>query len=77
MRDERPDVTLFIGLHKLAEQNGEGLVPELYEILAARGRAGDHDSNIVKFPAHATVGVTTVAQSEAGRVLPFRRPMRG
>ena len=74
MREERPDPSLFIGLHKLAEQSGEGLVPELYYYLLANpGRADDHDSNIVKFPANRTVATTTVSRSEAGRVLPFRR----
>jgi len=29
MNEERRDTSLFIGLHKLAEQNGDGLVPEL------------------------------------------------
>ncbi|WP_119940828.1 hypothetical protein [Neorhizobium sp. NCHU2750] len=72
MRDERPDATLFIGLHKLAEQNGEGLVPELYEILASR-RRNDEDSNVIRFPAHATVSATTVPSWEAGKILPFRR----
>jgi hypothetical protein len=73
MKEERPDASLLIGLHKLAERDGGGLVPELYEILADRGRVDDHDSNVVKFPAHATVSATTVPRSEAGRVLPFRR----
>ncbi|SFB46841.1 hypothetical protein SAMN03159496_04043 [Rhizobium sp. NFR07] len=73
MKEERPDASLFIGLHKLAEQNADGLVPELYEILANRGRNDDHSGNVVRFPAHATVGSTTIPQSEAGRILPFRR----
>jgi len=74
MREERPDPSLFIGLHKLAEQSGEGLVPELYYyLLANSGRDEGHDSNIVKFPVRATVAATTVPRSEAGRVLPFRR----
>jgi hypothetical protein len=73
MKEERPDASLLIGLHKLAERDGGGLVPELYEILADRGRSNDYNGNVVKFPAHATVSATTVPQSEAGRVLPFRR----
>jgi hypothetical protein len=73
MKEERPDASLFIGLHKLAEQNGDGLVPELYEILANRARADDHDGNVLKFPAQARGVATTVPQYEAGRVLPFRR----
>jgi hypothetical protein len=73
MREERPDASLFIGLHKLAERDGEGLVPELYELLARRGRDEFGDGNVVRFPDRATVGATTVPQSEAGKVLPFRR----
>ncbi len=73
MRDERPDTSLFIGLHKLAEQNGEGLVPELYEILASRCREDRHNDNVIRFPAHATVSATTVPSWEAGKVLLFRR----
>lgn len=73
MRDERPDTSLLIGLHKLAERNGEGLVPELYEILASRSREDRRDDNVIRFPAHATVSATTVPSWEAGKVLLFRR----
>jgi hypothetical protein len=73
MRDERPDASLFIGLHKLAEQNGEGLVPELYELLASRSRDERGNDNVIRFPAHATVSATTVPSWEAGKVLLFRR----
>ena len=73
MRDERPDTSLLIGLHKLAEQNGEGLVPELYEILASRSREDRRDDNVIRFPAHATVSATTVPSSEAGKGVLFRR----
>ncbi len=73
MKEERPDASLFIGLHKLAEQNGEGLVPELYELLVSRNRDDRDDYNIIRFPAHATVSATTVPSSEAGKILPFRR----
>lgn len=34
MKEDRPDPALYIGLHKLAQQNGEGLVPELYALLS-------------------------------------------
>ncbi len=33
MRDERPDPYLLIGLHKLAEMQGEGMLPELHDAL--------------------------------------------
>ncbi|TNM62827.1 hypothetical protein FHP24_16540 [Aliirhizobium smilacinae] len=73
MKEERPDASLFIGLHKLAEQNGEGLVPELYELLVSRSRDNRDDDNIIRFPAQATVSATTVPSWEAGKILPFRR----
>ena len=50
MRDERPEASLFIGLHKLAEQNGDGLVPELYALLTQDAPAPDM-TNVVTFPA--------------------------
>ena len=40
MNDQRPDAFMMIGLHKLAAQNGDGLVPELYELLTRRSTAG-------------------------------------
>lgn len=73
MKEERPDASLFIGLHKLAEQNGEGLVPELYELLVSRSRDNRDDDNIIRFPAQAIVSATTVPSWEAGKILPFRR----
>ena len=38
MSNERPDQFMMIGLHKLASQFGDGLVPELYELLSRRAR---------------------------------------
>jgi hypothetical protein len=73
MKEERPDASLFIGLHKLAERDGEGLVPELYELLAQHRRDEPGDGNVVRLPALASARTTVVPQSEAGKVLPFRR----
>ncbi|HEV7319960.1 MAG TPA: hypothetical protein VGO04_15290 [Ensifer sp.] len=54
MNEERPDLCMMIGLHKLAAQNGDGLVPELYEILTRRARMLDENDNVAEFPAWQT-----------------------
>ena len=73
MSEERPDASLFIGLHKLAQQNGDGLVPELYELMSRPSHHAELDDNVVAFPAPARVGSSTVPVSQAGKVLSFRR----
>lgn len=77
MNEERPDVSLFIGLHKLAEQNGDGLVPELYALLTARAEAATDTTpdmtNVVAFPAGLAAQASDIPPAEAGRVLAFRR----
>nr|WP_117191638.1 hypothetical protein [Rhizobium terrae] len=50
MNEERHDTSLFIGLHKLAAQNGDGLVPELYALLTARAETTPDMTNVVAFP---------------------------
>ncbi|NLS15422.1 hypothetical protein HGP16_02475 [Rhizobium sp. P40RR-XXII] len=50
MIDNGPDGFLLIGLHKLAAQNGDGLVPELYELLMRRAEE-QRAANIASFPA--------------------------
>lgn len=52
MNEERPDLCMMIGLHKLAAQHGDGLVPELYEILTQRARMLDENSNVAEFPIY-------------------------
>lgn len=52
MNNERPDQVTMIGLHKLAAQFGDGLVPELYELLLRRTSMIDDNPNITAFPAH-------------------------
>lgn len=47
---DRPDGFTMIGLHKLAAHNGEGLVPELYELLAGRAEQPLHQANVMAFP---------------------------
>jgi len=51
MSEHRPDQYMMIGLHKMASQFGDGLVPELYELLTRRARAAETDVNVVEFPA--------------------------
>ncbi len=42
---------MMIGLHKLAAQNGDGLVPELYELLTRRARMFEENPNVTEFPS--------------------------
>ncbi|MBW6423208.1 hypothetical protein KX729_17255 [Rhizobium sp. XQZ8] len=71
MNEERRDASLFIGLHKLAAQNGDGLVPELYALLTARAEADM--TNVVTFPAGSRSQSSDVPIDEMGRVLSFRK----
>jgi hypothetical protein len=50
MSDRRPEGYTLIGLHKLAAQNGEGLVPELYELMMEREERRLHYPNVEQFP---------------------------
>ena len=49
MNEERPEAFMMIGLHKLAAQNGDGLVPELYALLTRRADMLDSE-NVTEFP---------------------------
>lgn len=49
MNDERPEAYMMIGLHKLAAQNGDGLVPELYALMTRRSQMRD-TPNVAEFP---------------------------
>jgi hypothetical protein len=51
MSNERPDQFMMIGLHKLASQFGDGLVPELYELLSRRAQIVEDNPNVTEFPA--------------------------
>ncbi len=78
------DGSLLIGLHKLAEQNGDGLVPELYALLsgqAGRGEDAGTGDNVLAFPkaiSRAAVRRDPSSDAATGRadatVLPLRRP---
>lgn len=73
MSEERRDSSLLIGLHKLAEQNGDGLVPELYALLAGRRDAPADMTNVVPMPSRTRSTTQVTSQDETGQVLAFRR----
>ncbi|MBY5830995.1 hypothetical protein HFN47_17830 [Rhizobium leguminosarum] len=50
MNDQRPDGVTMIGLHKLAAQTGEGLVPELYELFQQHAERQQICQNVTLFP---------------------------
>ena len=54
MIDNGPDGFMLIGLHKLAAQNGDGLVPELYELLMRRAEEQQGAANVTSFPSWRT-----------------------
>ncbi len=85
MDDERPDGAMMIGLHKLAEQFGDGLVPELYELLTSRARSIEASANVTEFPvSHARApgmvsgcdGRDGYAGSAKSNILAFQNPQR-
>jgi hypothetical protein len=53
MSEERPDGFMMIGLHKLAAQNGDGLVPELYNLLVKTAERREQYPNVAEFPIWA------------------------
>lgn len=74
MREERPDASLFIGLHKLAEQTGDGLVPELYALLSGRRAVVPDMTNVVTLRDRHRRDVPREVGSDApARILAFRR----
>ena len=74
MKDDRPDRSLPIGLHKLAEQNGDGMVPELHRLLAEERSHDEDEGNILRFASRSVKGSSGSSESPSGgRVLPFRR----
>ena len=73
MNEQGPDPSLLIGLHKLAEQNGDGLVPELYALLAERPQSATSDTNVVPFPTLRRTASPTDGGKTSARILKFRR----
>lgn len=51
MTDQPFQGFMMIGLHKLAAQNGDGLVPELYDLLTENAARRELYSNVMEFPA--------------------------
>ncbi|MBD9373299.1 hypothetical protein IB238_11785 [Rhizobium sp. ARZ01] len=54
MTGERPDGFMLIGLHKLAAQNGDGLIPELVALLTRESRLQEENPNVTAFPIWET-----------------------
>ncbi|AHF85222.1 hypothetical protein RLEG3_26870 [Rhizobium leguminosarum bv. trifolii WSM1689] len=50
MNDQRSDGFTMIGLHRLAAQTGEGLVPELYELFQQHADRQQICQNVTLFP---------------------------
>jgi hypothetical protein len=50
MSDHIPHEFMMIGLHKMAAERGDGLIPELLTLYATRQRMQNDASNIVAFP---------------------------
>ena len=77
MSRETRDPGFLIGLHKLAQQNGDGLVPELYALLSRdEGRAPE--DNLILFPAPAGNAANRTRSAGEGNptngvILPLRR----
>jgi hypothetical protein len=81
MSDNNRDQTLLIGLHKLAQQNGDGLVPELYALLTRRPDELEEDGCIVRFPIGQTRPPSVDLPDEGqaanrAQVIPLRRSVR-
>lgn len=54
MSSDRPDGFMMIGLHKLAAQNGDGLIPELYALLTREAHMQAESPNVSVFPVWET-----------------------
>ena len=71
MNDERPDAFMMIGLHKLASQNGDGLVPELYALLTRRADMLESE-NVTEFPLASARPPARAASFEGMQALEAR-----
>ena len=76
MNHDSRDGTFFIGLHKLAQQNGDGLVPELYELLTRRPDELEETDKIVRFPIGRTRLPHTDVPEITGQVISIRSRKR-
>lgn len=71
MNDERPEAYMMIGLHKLAQQNGDGLVPELYALLTRRAQMLE-TPNVAEFPLAQARAPARAPSFEGGASLEAR-----
>ena len=62
---------MMIGLHKLAAQNGDGLVPELYALLTRRADMLQ-SANVAEFPLHSARPPARLAAFEGTSALEAR-----
>jgi len=62
---------MMIGLHKLAAQNGDGLVPELYALLTRRSEMLE-SANVTAFPIESARPPARRAVFEDGLALEAR-----
>ncbi|MGQ3210873.1 MAG: hypothetical protein ACT6U0_01625 [Shinella sp.] len=71
MNDERPEAFMMIGLHKLAAQNGDGLIPELYALLTRRAEMLESE-NVTEFPVASARPPARVPTFEGASALEAR-----
>ena len=62
---------MMIGLHKLAAQNGDGLVPELYALLTHRAEMLE-SANVTAFPIESARPPARLSGFEPGPALDAR-----
>ncbi|MDQ0321360.1 hypothetical protein QO002_003498 [Pararhizobium capsulatum DSM 1112] len=68
----------MIGLHKLADQIGDGMVPELYELLSqhsthelAAANITPFPVDLVRLPRRSPHAISTLAHALGGKILLF------
>jgi hypothetical protein len=75
MKNDHPYQFTMIGLHKLASHIGDGMVPELYELLSRRAQMLEDNPNVTAFPAWRSRpparGTFGVAPEPRDNILPF------
>ena len=83
MNEERPGGVMMIGLHKLAAQNGDGLVPELYDLLMKNAEREAQADNVTEFPYWETRTPGVEPEKPLGReaangnnIVAFAAPVR-
>lgn len=62
---------MMIGLHKLAAQNGDGLIPELYALLTRRAEMLESE-NVTEFPVASARPPARVSTFEGASALEAR-----